>query len=109
MTIIFKDDFLFDNVVEMIIKATQGGSSKPTPDTKKPIQQFVTNKPVVDAKLSREVVNTAKTAITSCVQNRLSNSHRIQTVKDNAYKVQNIPTGSKVAKFSDTVVESGAD
>ena len=89
MTIIFKEDFLFDNVGEMIIKATQGGSSKPTPDTKKPEQQFVTNKPVVDTKLSREVVNTAKTTITSSVQNRLSNSHRIQTVKDNAYKVQN--------------------
>ena len=109
MTVIFKDDFLYDNFVEKIFKATQGGSSKPTPNSKKPEQQFVTHKPVVKAKPSREVVNTAKTAITSCVQNWLSNSQRIQTVKDNAYKVQNIPTGSKVAKFSDTVVESGAD
>ena len=108
MTVIFKDDFLYDNFVEKIIEATQR-FLKPTPDTKKPNQQFVTNKPVVDAKPSREVVNTAKTAITSCVQNRLSNSHRIQTVEDNADEIQNIPTGSKDAKFSDKAVESGAN
>ena len=33
--IILKDD-LYDNVMEMIIKGTQGGLLKPTPDTKKP-------------------------------------------------------------------------
>ena len=33
--IILKDD-LYDNVMEIIIKGTQGGLLKPTPDTKKP-------------------------------------------------------------------------